>query len=1326
MTKKHKIRKPRHLLENKKGVDENVEHILRMIREENQLAESEADDSGNSFKKSKLSSLVKGFHKDYQYLHKHCKQLISKLENTGHSSSGSDSSGSDSESDRSDNDVPKPKADTANEEDGWEQNLVGEHERELQSMEEEIQKLKQNAEEKTKEISDLKKLLDKAITDKEATRVELCSDVANLSSDNEQLKLLVEGAEKEVEESLKRKTVMENEIKILSDEKQIIARERDGLKVSIVDLENKREDMGNQLRDTVEKCKSLSSHLEKAQLAEKEVQTLLSEIQESKNENLMLSVECDNLKAKEKNLHIECSELRETLVETKTENDTLIGENNSLESKLQHLTIQTDSLTVEKEDLMNNLSKELGAAQEEKSILESEHSKCLNELEMAQSSVKELEKEMESTKLALNDNIAELEKEKHSAALEKNKLEASLKKLENEFEQQLERISVMEKNNENLELVNSSLQNELAAVQGQKNEAVASTVDLESKLQQQNQQISTLHEAIEDLRAAKNDMYNEVIVHLEEKNAALAQFDQSEAYIKNLQSEMEQKQNQISVFQQANDELQEKISSLDRQLEDAKTNMQEEIILLQGEKEQTLDNLQKSNASVKRLECELEQQRENNYILQLANEDLQKSNSNLKKQNEEAMVSFHAETVAIQDEKNKTLSELQQSVVSTENLRIELDQGQEQISILHLANEDMKNSNAILNKQWEESRSSLLEEIVTLRGEKETALSELQESHASTRNLEIEVEKQNASISALQQTNDDLQNNICALTEQFEKTKVELQKEIKVTQEEKDKVITQLKQSEFSVKNLECEIGRLKEDLSIQLENNSTLEKQLEESRTSLRMDILALREEKETALSELQQSQASVRSFESDLEKQSQNISALQKANEGSQQNNCVLTKQLEEVKVELQRKVEVAQEEKDTLLTQLKQSESSIKNLESEMMQLKEDLLVQLENNSSLEKQFEEAILEVSNLHEKLEKVQADAASKINDMNNNAKDLEKIIDILSSQKTKVEGDLKNMIQTCTENMSVMSEFEDRVKQKITGHETKLGGLQQSLRGILSAYQRHKHAYDEVCEKVSQLEVLKKNQIEKINMLEEKSTEILEKHRHLEEEKLYANKENENLQKQVQEIENQLQLAKQKLKVTEADSKCKEDNYVVEVEKSQAEIRHLEQEAHQFSGRISTLEGTLAQIKESSELMISKLAGQLDNLESRSSKSSIHFITRLSACSEELSVLKNMLHNHVDEQKKLLKENDELSFSLRKKEKVMSEMVRNAAEADQKMVQLEKIIEEKDGELAARVQEKREAIKQLSDTIDYHKNNTDDLVRYIRSHNRPRLPFCL
>lgn len=705
---------------------------------------------------------------------------------------------------------------------------------------------------------------------------------------------------------------------------------------------------------------------------------------------------------------------------------------------------------------------------------------------------------------------------------------------------------------------------------------------------------------------------------------------------------------------------------------------------------------------------------------------MQKSNCNLKKQFEDAMVRRNAEITVLQDEKLKALSELQQSEASIKNLRIELEQGREQILILDLANEEMKNRNASLNKQLEESRSSLSEEIVALSEQKETALSELHQSHASIGNLEIELEKQNASVSVLQQANDDLQKNISALTEEFNEVKAELQKEIKVTQEEKDTVLTQLKQAEFSIKNLESEIARLKEDLSIQLENNSSLSKQFEESRINLQGGIVALREEKETVLSELHQSQASVRSFERELEKRSQSISALQQANDESQQNKCALTQKLEEVKAESQRKIEVAQEEKDTLLTQLKQSESSIKNLESEIAQLKEELSVQLENNSSLEQQFEEAILKVSNLHEKLERVQAEAACQVNEMNSNAKDLEKIIDILSSQKAKVEGDLKVMVKICLENLLSMNEFEDRVTQKVSDHATKLADLQQGFSDIGSNFQKLHHAYDDVSTMASQLEVLKKNHIEQIDQLEEKNAEILDKHRHLEEGKFCANKDNAELQKHVQELEFQLQLAKQKLEVAEAESKCKEDSYVMALETSKTEIVHLEEQIQLFSGRISLLEETFVQIKDSAESVVSKLENQLDELESHSSQSITHFINRLSACGGEFSVLQNMLHNYLAEQKELLKENEDLAIRLGKKEKEMSEMIRSASEASEKMVQLEKIIEEKDDELAARVQEKREAIKQLSDTIDYHKNNSDDLVRYIRSHNRPRLPFCL
>ncbi|KAI5011160.1 hypothetical protein ZWY2020_013297 [Hordeum vulgare] len=306
---------------------------------------------------------------------------------------------------------------------------------------------------------------------------------------------------------------------------------------------------------------------------------------------------------------------------------------------------------------------------------------------------------------------------------------------------------------------------------------------------------------------------------------------------------------------------------------------------------------------------------------------------------------------------------------------------------------------------------------------------------------------------------------------------------------------------------------------------------------------------------------------------------------------------------------------------------------------------------------------------------KASDEAACQVNEMNSNAKDLEKIIDVLSSQKAKVEGDLKDMVKICMENLSSMNEFEDRVRQKVSDQAPKLADLQQSVKDIGSNFQRLHHAYDDVSTEASQLE---------------------------------------------------LKLAKQKLEVAEAESKCKEDSYVMTVETSKTKIMHLEEQIQLFSGRISLLEETFVQIKDNAASVVSKLDNQLDELESHSSQSITCLIHRLSACGGEFNVLQNMLHNYLAEQKELLKENEDLAIGLRKKEKEMSEMIKSATESAEKIVQLEKIIEEKDDELAARVQEKREAIKQLSDTIDYHKNNSDDLVRYIRTHNRPRLPFCL
>jgi chromosome segregation ATPase len=556
--------------------------------------------------------------------------------------------------------------------------------------------------------------------------------------------------------------------------------------------------------------------------------------------------------------------------------------------------------------------------------------------------------------------------------------------------------------------------------------------------------------------------------------------------------------------------------------------------------------------------------------------------------------------------------------------------------------------------QLEEVKSCHQAEILALQDEKNKLISDLQQSEASVRNFESVLEKQSEKISTLDQANDLLQKHICTLTEQSQQIKFELQREIKATQEEKDAVLTKLKQSEDSVQNLMHEVTQLKDELSVQLENNSTLDKQLEEVTSSMHAKIAALRADKDATLLELQIA----------FQMQNENISTLQHAKDELQKNICTLTEQSEQAKAELQQEIKATQEEKHGVLTKLKQSEDSVQNLTNEVTQLKDELSVQLENNSTLENQLEEAILRVSNLQQTLEKVQAKAACQIDGMSTKTKDLEQTIDLLSYQKTKLEEDLKIMIEACTVNMSLMTKFEDRVTQKISDHEAGLVVLGQSLKGVASSCQRLQDAYDEVSLGVSQLEILKSSQIEQIGQLEERHKETLEKYKLLEEEIFSANKENTKLQKYIHDLEVHLQLAKQKLKVTEAESKCKEDRYATAAKKSQAEIHHLEQLVKQFSERVSLLEETLMQVK--------------------------------GHAASGVKVLRKKLDDHLDEQKELVKENDEMAVRLREKEKLLSEMVTNSAAAEAKIVQLEKTVAEKEEELAARVQRKKPTLSTL------------------------------
>ncbi|TVU51305.1 hypothetical protein EJB05_02719, partial [Eragrostis curvula] len=905
--------------------------------------------------------------------------------------------------------------------------------------------------------------------------------------------------------------------------------------------------------------------------------------------------------------------------------------------------------------------------------------------------------------------FAPLHEEKDAAQLKLKAAQASIRNLQSVVEEQNERILSLQQGNDELQKAIYTLTEQSAQTKA----------NLQEEVNAMEMQLLEM----------RRSLHAKIVASQEEKDATLLELQTAQASARDIKSVTEKQNETISSLQQANDDLQKTITTLTEESEKAKAKLQGEIeamdkqltvmrnslhakiAALHEEKDATLSQLQASQASVRNFESVAERQSEDISYLHQANDDLLKTICTMTEETEKVKAklheeikamdkqlvemrrSLHAKIAALHEERDATLMELQASQTSVRNFESVIEKQNDDILSLRQANDDLQQTICTLTAETEKAKTQLQDEvkamerqlvemrrslhakIATLHEEKDAALLDLQASLAYVRNIDSVVEKHNKSISTQKQASDELQRVIHTLTGKSEQVKARFQEElvevrrglyakVAALHEEKDATQLKLQAAQASIKNFESVVEEQnKRILSLQQGNDKLqraiytlteqsaqtksnfqdevkgMEMQLLEMR-SFHAKISVLKEEKDATLLELQTSQASVKNIESVVEKQNGTISSLQQANDVLQKEIGTLTEQSQQANSKLQEEVKAAQEERDMVISQFKQSEVFIKNLENEVARLIEELSVQLQKNSALDKQFK--------------KFQAEMARNIVDLSLNTKALENTINVLSSEKTKVEEDLKILVQACSGNMSSMKEFQETVKQRITDDVTKLGPLYQSLGEVLSSYRKLQYAYDEMSARASQLEALKENQmgqIEKINQLKE--------------EKVNTFMENAKLHKNVLYLEFQLQHVKQKL----MENKWKEERFATTLVTSQAEIQNLEQ-------LVSLLEETLEEVKEHAELGVLSLAEQLDKLESSFNQGFPRFVYRSStSSSEEIKVLRKKLHDHLDQQKEILKKKEEVATKLRNKDKVLSDLVKNDVEARN----LEKEVDEKE-----------------------------------------------
>ncbi|CAL4962289.1 unnamed protein product [Urochloa decumbens] len=1060
-----------------------------MIGDENEQIENEQDGSRNPVKKSMLSSLVKDIHEDYEYLHKHYKQLISKLENVGHGSSGSDSYDSDTEGDRSDHNVTTRKVEL-NEENGLNHEPTEDH-----SLQSEIEKLKQTTEKQAKKISDLKQQLDKTIKDKKDTREELSLEVTN-STFNEQSEQAKAELQQDVKATKEEKDAVLTELKqsknLVQNLEKDVTRLKDELSVqqehnSTLDkqLEELRSSMGAKIEKLhVDKDASiLELQASQASIRELEIalqthsesiSTLQQDNDELKKTICTLTEQSEQAKA----------ELQQEIKATQQENDAVLTELKQSKDLVQNLendvTRLKDELSVQLEHnstLDKNLEELMGSmgAKIEELHVEKDASKL--ELQASQVSVRDLEIALQahsgsiSTLQQANDelqkNICTLTEEAEQAKAELQQevkatqegkdailtelklsndlvqnLENDLKRLKEELSVRLEHNSTM---NKQLEELRSNMGAKIEELNVEKDASVlelqasqASVKDLEIALQAHSESISTLQQANDELKKtictfteqseqAKAELQQEVKATQEEKDAVLTELKQSKHLVQNLDNYVTRLKDELSLQQEHN-------STLDKQLEELRISMGAKVEELLLEKGASMLELQASQGSVKDLEIALQAHSESISTLQQANDELKKTICTFTEQSEQAKAELQQEVKATQQEKDAVLTELKQSKDLVQNLENDVTRLKDELSV-------QLEHNSTLDKQLEELKSFMDAKIEELNVEKDASILELQASQASVKDLEITLQTHSERISTLQQANDELQKNTCTLTEQSEQAKAELQQEVKATQEEKDAIQTELKQSKDLVQNLENDVARLKDELSVQLEHNSTLDQQLEELRSIMDAKIEELNVEKDAYILELQASQASVKDLEITLQTHNESISTLQQANEELQKNICTLTEQSEQAKAELQEEVKATQEEKDAILTELKQSKDLVQNLENDVARLKDELSVQLEHNSTLNKNLDELM---GSMGAKIEELHVE------------KDASKL-ELQASQASV--GDLEIAFQAHSGSISTLQQANDELQKNICTLTEQAEQAKAELQQVVKATQEGKDA---------------------------------------------------------------------------------------------------------------------------------------------------------------------------------------------------------------------------------------------------------------------------
>ncbi|XP_040274167.1 centromere-associated protein E isoform X2 [Bufo bufo] len=751
-------------------------------------------------------------------------------------------------------------------------------------------------------------------------------------------------------------------------------------------------------------------------------------------------------------------------------NSTFIDEKGTETDRMPSLEVEVLGLQeklLQKNNEYQQLIQNIEKLGQDKSILSTQVEGLLRDMTEKQSTLQSLQNEKLEAERKLLDLgqqmeviVQERDHLKHAQQVYSSEIDQESQTKDNDqashFEKELEQSSLTINND--LELLKMNLKNREEELEMLKSEKYYN----EQKINNLQNQVELTTEELKNMKVARQCLESEMAQLKEELEKNIEKYTETRDELKRTREELEQQKQRVEKLANDNSLLEDKSSSLQRELEE------KNHILNKALEGRQITDLPKDLTSemehvmeaLKTKELELKQAQEEKEaaswkILELTNrvqsitqerDDLLHSKENLEE-----------ECTETQDELKRTQEELEQQKQMVEKLANDISLLEEKSSSLE---RELEEKNHTLNKALEDRQitdqskqdlASEVEQVMEVLKNKELELKQAQEEKeaASQKMLEI-----SSKVQSITQNRDDLQHS----TENLEEKYTETQDELKKTQEE----LEQQKQR----------VEKLENDISLLEEKSSSLERELEEKVHILNKsleDRQVFDQSKQDLTSELEQVLEALKNKELDLKQaEKEKEAASQKILELSNKIQSITQERddlqhskenLEKEAMKLRDDLQQLQHEYAILANAQSQKSSQLDELETGIQQLQEKLHLneastkQLEDDKvALQKQSQQYELEVASLRQEQEQFQQllqRARSEKENIYASLQDQEKALqEELRSLQTELEAvkmerdenkaHLVEKVNEANEMLQKISSLEEQKQQELTDEKMK------------------------------------------------------------------------------------------------------------------------------------------------------------------------------------------------------------------------------------------------------------------------------------------------